>query len=62
MSEFSSLEAHGFEDTSSPLPGTDTSRRIYHTAPQVETEGSPLSRGCASLAETNEDKSFSGGG
>ena len=44
MSEFLSLEAHGFEDTSSPPAGTDTSRRIYHTAPQVEIEGSPLSR------------------
>ena len=44
MSEFSSLGAHGFEDTLSPPPGTDTSRRIYHTAPQVEIEGSPLSR------------------
>ena len=44
MNEFPSLEAHGFEDILSPPPDTDTSRRIYHTAPQVEIDGSPLSR------------------
>lgn len=39
---FSQLETHCTEETPSPLPGTEISGRVYHTAPQAWDGGTSV--------------------